>query len=99
MSIASSIVDDNNHTRIPINILNQLPTVSRICLPFGSEYQPQERVPPIGPEARQPFILTTIEENENTGKQQKRFSIITEVSQSIDDDNEKTEDQNNRGKN
>jgi hypothetical protein len=77
---------DNNHRTISATSgPRHLSTVSQIYLPRGSEYYPQERVPPTGPEVQQPFILTTVEDDQSS-VEQSRFSILTRVGRSIDED-------------
>jgi hypothetical protein len=77
---------DNRHRLSScINSQRQLSTISQIYLPRGSEYYPQEHVPPTGPEAQQPFLLTTFEDDETTGEQ-NRFSVITSLYQTTGDE-------------
>jgi hypothetical protein len=66
--------DDDHLASYAAHAHRHLSTVAQICLPRGHEYYPQKRVPPTGPEARQPFILKSVEDD-----QQTRSSIITPV--------------------
>jgi hypothetical protein len=48
-----------------------LSDLSQIRFPFVSEYQPQIHVPPIGPEAQLPFILTSTEDDETNDHEEE----------------------------
>lgn len=76
--------DDPNCTNAYNNVSRQLATISQICLPFGTEYQPQKRLPPRGSEARIPFLLTTTEEHESDGEQ--TYSITAQARQSTEEE-------------
>ena len=79
-------LDNGSSTNTCGHVARQLATISQICLPFGTEYQPQRRIPPRGPEAQLPFLLTATEDNGNTGEQQ--FLIATQGHRSTDGEDE-----------
>ena len=87
-------IDHGRRLSACVNVQRRLSTVSQIYLPHGSEYHPQEHVPPTGPESQQPFILTTIEDDQAVGEQ-RRLSIISQIYQPID---EEVYDQKEEGK-
>lgn len=76
--------DNHNCTSAYTNVSRQFATISQICLPFGTEYQPQRRLPPRGSEAHIPFVLTATEEHESDGEQ--RYSITAQTRQSASDE-------------
>ncbi|UJR11052.1 hypothetical protein I4U23_015236 [Adineta vaga] len=66
-----------------INFQRRLSTVSQLYLPNGTDYHPQAHVPPTGPEAQQPFLVTSIENDTSDGR---RLSIISHRFQPIDEE-------------
>jgi hypothetical protein len=80
--------DENNNNRVSgcINAQRQLSAVSQMYLPNGADYYPQDRLPPTGPEAQQPFLLTTIEDDQNLNGESSRVSIITRAYSSKDEE-------------
>jgi hypothetical protein len=75
-------IDHGRRLSACINAQRRLSTVSQIYLPHGSEYHPQNHVPPTGPESHQPFILTTIDNDQTTGEE-RRLSIISQIYQPV----------------
>lgn len=66
------------------SVQRPLSTVSQVYLPNGSEYYPQERVPPTGPEVQQ-AITVTYDDDENADGQ-TRISVLETVFESINGD-------------
>jgi len=77
---------DNNHDAIyPTSVTRRLSNVSQVYIPRGRDYYPQERIPPTGPEAQKPFILTTVEDDPSS-REQNGLSIQNSASQLINGD-------------
>ena len=81
-SVASILI--RTHQQSHHRVSRQLATISQICLPFGTEYQPQRRLPPRGTEAHIPFLLIPTEEHESDGEQ--TYSITARARQSTDEE-------------
>jgi hypothetical protein len=77
--------DDDRLANYSAHVQRHLSTVSQMYLPRGHEYYPQERIPPTGPEAQQPFILATLnndyvdEDDDENNRVHNRVSILTSV--------------------
>jgi hypothetical protein len=83
---------NNNRISRFVNAQRQLSALSQIYLPTGADYYPQGRLPPTGPESQQPFILATLEEeDQNLNGEPSRISIITPVYSPEDEGKQLTE--------
>ncbi|CAF0768010.1 unnamed protein product [Adineta ricciae] len=67
-----------------VNVQRRLSTVSQLYVPHGTEYHPQEHVPPTGPEAHQPFLVTSVDDEYASGG--RRLSIISHRFEPIPED-------------
>ncbi|CAF1166083.1 unnamed protein product, partial [Rotaria sordida] len=73
-------LDNGRRLSVCPNYQRRLSNVSQLYLPNGSEYHPQERIPPSGLEHQTTFLLTRDEndnnENNENNENERRLSII-----------------------
>ena len=78
----------NRRLSSTINVQRRYSTISQLWLPHGSEYHPQDYVPPSGPEAPQNIFLTDQEHD-----QRRRISIIPNIHRTIEEQEEEEEEE------